>query len=94
MRATLDVHRTIDHALMTPAGKRFWAKAERASAQRFKMRWKKKRFVGKISAFSNWQYRKLELLYLTAHVRDDARLDQLAAERNALMDRLFLESAT
>lgn len=100
MRTDADIYRVLDHAAMTRAGRDLLARFRRDSLRPLRMRWRKERFVGKMRARVDWEYRRLVMLYRTAHRRDEAALDLLAAAREIWMQDMLrasmkaLETAT
>lgn len=72
-----------------PHALRLLERWKKTGQRRFRMRWKKRRFLGKIHRRTNWEYRRLYLLACgLAGGVDFVRLDEIVAYNDALVQRL------
>ena len=84
-----DLHRMLDYAQMSDAGRALLAKWHKNNTRRIRMPWRKDRFNGKMRARADWEHRRLRTLYRGAHADVSAALDARAVEREHLIDRLM-----
>lgn len=57
----------LDWAQSSSSGQKFLKKLHKAGNKRFKMKWKKNRFLGKLKCRTDKEYRKLKLMFFGRH---------------------------